>query len=312
MKILDLSFNSIKSLPDNFGNLKCLESLDLNSNKLTHLPDSLGQCIYLNSIDLASNNLNRIPATFIKLSHLKTLNLSSNQLNSTCFEPLTKLESLETLNLCSNQIQTIPDIISNFSALKELYVQANFIESIEYETSLKTVVFMDISANPISQFPAPFIEKGKFTLLKLSENQIGPKPNLEKTKDDRSGLPYYKVVENTHESSQNTASAEGTTPKKKVTFTGLASFDITISEEEKIVPRFVYHEKPITLHITRENTSMLGLSLRGGIDSIPIKGDDHGIMVHQLHVESDLYAHGVRENCKIISVILISKITINA
>jgi protein-tyrosine phosphatase len=75
---LDLSQNSLTSLPHELSFLIHLRKLVVSYNKLTELPDSLGNLSELESFDASHNAIEELPQTFIYLSNLASAALDYN------------------------------------------------------------------------------------------------------------------------------------------------------------------------------------------------------------------------------------------
>ncbi|RDX74261.1 Receptor-like protein 12, partial [Mucuna pruriens] len=81
---LDLSYNSLHSVPDGFANMISLQYLDLSHNELSGtLPYTIGQLYNLTFLSLSSNKLNGIisEAHLFNLSRLETLYVNQNSLS---------------------------------------------------------------------------------------------------------------------------------------------------------------------------------------------------------------------------------------
>eukprot|EP01088_Endostelium_zonatum_P017644 TRINITY_DN530_c1_g1_i2.p1 TRINITY_DN530_c1_g1~~TRINITY_DN530_c1_g1_i2.p1 ORF type:complete len:1951 (-),score=435.72 TRINITY_DN530_c1_g1_i2:123-5267(-) len=103
---LDLSNNSLTTLPTEIGTMKVLEKLKLMSNAIVYLPQSIGQISTLNYLDLSKNQIvtNGLPITITKLPELKYLNLSNNKLTNIPRFGLAQMPKLKKLNLKGNQL----------------------------------------------------------------------------------------------------------------------------------------------------------------------------------------------------------------
>ncbi|MDD3144803.1 MAG: leucine-rich repeat domain-containing protein [Candidatus Gracilibacteria bacterium] len=75
---LDLSDNSLTSIPVEIGNLTNLTVLYLNSNNLTTLPTQIGNLSNLTNLNLSSNQFTSIPVEIGNLSNLDQLDLGNN------------------------------------------------------------------------------------------------------------------------------------------------------------------------------------------------------------------------------------------
>jgi len=108
LKELNLAYNNISVLNDDFDNLEKLSVLSLEGN------------ILASSDDVLKGNL----FTLSKLTHLKNLNLSNNKIHRILLEEIfnifnSKLDgsehllfnSLSDIDLSNNQLQSIPDLL---------------------------------------------------------------------------------------------------------------------------------------------------------------------------------------------------------
>ncbi len=65
---IDISLNSITSVPREIENLTALESLDLSGNRLSRIPSNIGVMSGLKNLDISANRLDEIPSALTKLS----------------------------------------------------------------------------------------------------------------------------------------------------------------------------------------------------------------------------------------------------
>lgn len=81
--MLDLSYNNLRSLPDEFSHLKKLEYINVSHNIILHFPEFLQQLPALCTINLNSNNISEIHVdNFTSAQSLQELNLSDNPLSA--------------------------------------------------------------------------------------------------------------------------------------------------------------------------------------------------------------------------------------
>ena len=107
---LDLSHNSLTSLPDAFIKLTCLSCLNLRHNKFTEFPLVLCKPPVSQNIRILymmHNELTSLPSSIRKMTCLQELEISHNALP---FLPgaLGHMESLCRLSASNNQIQCLP------------------------------------------------------------------------------------------------------------------------------------------------------------------------------------------------------------
>jgi hypothetical protein len=126
--VLNLAGMNLTELPDSIGQLTNLRSLILSRNQLKTLPNSLAQLKQLKELSINLNQLTNFPDVVGELEELSHLYLGQStggiSLGSlpTCLRKLTKLIFLN----CSNcDLESLPDWLSEFSVLKELFVYNN-------------------------------------------------------------------------------------------------------------------------------------------------------------------------------------------
>ncbi|OQR69532.1 leucine-rich repeats and immunoglobulin domains protein 3-like [Tropilaelaps mercedesae] len=175
LKILRMSNNSLKSIPDGLSRLRELEELILNANEIS-LPSSLpsladnesGQASdpagapptehplphTLLALDLSSNRLEAVePLWFSHLVHLQSLNLQSNRIALIERTSLDNLTSLRTFNLSRNKLTKLPkDVFKKTTALRKIDLSRNQLSMIEGLTfqSLEQLEVLNLRRNRIS------------------------------------------------------------------------------------------------------------------------------------------------------------------
>lgn len=107
MAHLDLSFNSLETLPACIPQMCGLDALLLSRNCLSELPAALGALPSLTFLAVTHNRLRMLPPALGALSSLQRLDLSGNLLEALPPE-IGGLGSLAELNLASNQLQSLP------------------------------------------------------------------------------------------------------------------------------------------------------------------------------------------------------------
>jgi Leucine-rich repeat (LRR) protein len=121
---LDMPVNNLHGqIPQELGNLSCLQSLSFFANPIGGtIPSSLGNLSALKTLGLLQNQLTgSIPASLGNLANLTTLNLHANQLTGSIPPELGNLSALTTLQLSHNSLTgPIPASIGNLSNLQYL------------------------------------------------------------------------------------------------------------------------------------------------------------------------------------------------
>ena len=141
LKVLELSRNSLKSLPESIGALHYLQTVNLSYNELgtfpsdpsqgrnlphphalESIPHAMCQCQSLTSLDISRNQLTEIPPWFSSFAELRVLQVSHNRLRCvvrsvfpckthtfrTVTHTISMLPNLAHLDLSMNQIANLP------------------------------------------------------------------------------------------------------------------------------------------------------------------------------------------------------------
>ena len=126
----------LKELKVNGINLKRIESrilklmwlvvLDLSGNSLTTLPKSFSGLVDLRELNLSNNQFSKVPVSFFLTvsKNLQLLDLSNNQLSMVPYV-ISRLARIATLKLSNNQLKRLPSTISSLTNLKILELVGN-------------------------------------------------------------------------------------------------------------------------------------------------------------------------------------------
>lgn len=165
---LDLSYNEIKSIPDEFfESMFSLHTLNLSKNCLQAFAVTYDSAlISLTVLDLSYNALQNLLLDAGTLSNLKELHIQNNHLQTLQFNIFSSLPSLRLLNVQSNNI-SLCSMYSGLAkqrlsgeesgcvsfvdspALQYLYLADNMLSVLPAYTFYKTsLVFLDLSVNP--------------------------------------------------------------------------------------------------------------------------------------------------------------------
>jgi hypothetical protein len=135
LRVLDLSMNSISSLPSDIGSNGMLEVLSVSNNDLSALPVSLGSLRNLRVLEFEGNNIfDEFPAGDIcKAQNILIINLANNSMEGTFYDPC--LQQINPLvldltarvlwgtNMTKGLIGDVPmDLVSNWSNIDSGYV----------------------------------------------------------------------------------------------------------------------------------------------------------------------------------------------
>ena len=121
---LNWNDRGIRSLPENFGNLKVEGNLNLRYNKLTSLPESFGNLEVKGGLYLMHNQLTSLPESFGDLEVGGDLTLSFNQLTSLP-ESFTNIKVGGGLYLNRNKLTSLPESFGNIKVGRTLWLHRN-------------------------------------------------------------------------------------------------------------------------------------------------------------------------------------------
>ncbi|XP_063996252.1 transforming growth factor beta activator LRRC32 [Pogoniulus pusillus] len=165
---LDLSYNEIKSIPDDFfESMLSLHTLNLSKNCLQAFEVTYDSALVsLAVLDLSYNALQNLLLDAGTLSNLKELYVQNNHLQALQFDTFSSLPSLRLLHLQSNNI-SLCSMYSGLakqrlageqsgcvsfvdsSALQRLYLADNMLSILPAYTFYKTsLILLDLSMNP--------------------------------------------------------------------------------------------------------------------------------------------------------------------
>ncbi|NJO02532.1 MAG: leucine-rich repeat domain-containing protein [Bacteroidia bacterium] len=117
--VLDLSGQSLRTLPPGIALLIHLQKLDLSDNQLREIPPALGQLNNLQWLDLYANQLSELPGFFAHFAYLQYLDLGGNWF-SEIPEPVYSLPRLEHLYVYANKLTALSSKITQLDSLEYL------------------------------------------------------------------------------------------------------------------------------------------------------------------------------------------------
>jgi Leucine-rich repeat (LRR) protein len=191
IRVLDLSFNLISYIPNQFTNTICgaLHSLHLNHNKLSSLPiATMHLCSELQILILDNNliteNIYHLNETCS--SDLQVLSLRHNKINSLFeFVPIfNQMKNLRVLDLSYNSITILPQNAFLGTKIGRLLLSNNKLRNfeIDYETKLDfenncfgvkpSLKYFDLSHNYFSSVPIEVMSCENLIELSLTNNLI--------------------------------------------------------------------------------------------------------------------------------------------
>ncbi|KFV77509.1 Leucine-rich repeat-containing protein 2 [Struthio camelus australis] len=148
LKVLNVSFNNLKSVPPELGDCENLEKLDLSGNlEITELPFELSNLKQVTVVDVSANKFPSIPICVLRMSNLQWLDISSNNLKDLP-QDIDRLDQLQTLLLQKNKLTYLPRALVNMPKLSLLVVSGDDLVEIptavcESTTGLKFISLKD-------------------------------------------------------------------------------------------------------------------------------------------------------------------------
>jgi hypothetical protein len=145
IEILDLSYNNLSDLPENFNTLfPNLKILFLSNNNFTQIPICLKNS-KITMLSLKNNKLaflDNLPVT------LNWFMATNNKIKN--IEPLCSLKNLRKLSLSGNYIESVPDEISNLVNLELIRLSNNKIRAISGTFfRLTKMTYVALGGNPM-------------------------------------------------------------------------------------------------------------------------------------------------------------------
>ncbi|XP_067995563.1 transforming growth factor beta activator LRRC32 isoform X2 [Melanerpes formicivorus] len=164
---LDLSYNEIKSIPDDFfESMLSLHTLNLSKNCLQAFAVTYDSVLVsLTVLDLSYNALQSLLLDAGTLSNLKELYIQNNHLQTLQFDIFSSLPSLRLLNLQSNNIS----ICSMYSGLAKRRLAGEESGCVSFVDS-STLQCLYLADNMLSILPAYTFYKTSLVVLDLSMN----------------------------------------------------------------------------------------------------------------------------------------------
>ncbi|XP_063626474.1 toll-like receptor 3 [Cydia splendana] len=176
VQTIDLSYNAISSIPNNyFRQFPDLLHLDLSHNYIKSFDILTFEGItQLQKLYVSDNEITKLGVVFARFEFMKELVLDHNYLTSLEESNFDKMSKLEKLNISSNTLASIGDASFNHLVeLQELDLSNNTISTItkpifQHNTNLQS---LDISSNKITK-----IEPGSFEGKSIEDFKVHNNP----------------------------------------------------------------------------------------------------------------------------------------
>jgi len=153
LEILDLSGNSLTSLPDDLPRLHRLRIIFCSDNPFTELPEVLGRCPSLTMIGFKACQIATVPAAALP-AHLRWLILTDNRIEQLPAE-IGRCADMQKLMLSGNRLRTLPPELANCSKLELLRIASNRLPALpEWLLEMPRLAWLACAGNPFNETPA--------------------------------------------------------------------------------------------------------------------------------------------------------------
>lgn len=174
LEILDLSGNSLTSLPDDLPRLHRLRIVFCSDNQFTVLPPVLGACPELTMIGFKANRIREVPAASLP-PKLRWLVLTDNDIE-TLPDKLGDCGELQKLMLAGNRLTALPPSLAHCAKLELLRIAANRLTQLPaWLLSLPRLTWLAYAGNPFCERrELAVLEETPVAAIGWHELQVGP------------------------------------------------------------------------------------------------------------------------------------------
>jgi hypothetical protein len=152
LEVLNLSGNSLATLPDDLSRLSKLRVLFCSDNRFTQLPEVLSSCARLEMVGFKANRISEVAAAAIAPG-LRWLILTDNQIK-VLPDSIGSCVRLQKLMLAGNQLAVLPEAMGGCVGLELLRISANRFEALpEWLLQLPRLTWLAFGGNPVAASP---------------------------------------------------------------------------------------------------------------------------------------------------------------
>lgn len=168
--------NGLKSLPEEIGNLKNLQTFFVANGDLESFPESLAELTGVTDMEVYNcSKMTRFPMVIAQMPNIASINLSANPQWTDVDEGLRTVaegpagESIQIIYMNECSLTVLPKEINNMKKLGLLSVASNKISKIEsaYPDISFTQIYLD--NNQITEFPHYINENGKRQFFRIED-----------------------------------------------------------------------------------------------------------------------------------------------
>lgn len=205
MKYLDLRNKNLTLLPTNID--VNVEYLDLSFNSLTTLPDSFERYKNLKILFLSNNDFCEIPKIISKMKNLFMLSFKNNKIHTVENIP----PSVGWLILTNNKINKIVSL-GHLLNLQKLMLSGNMLNSLPFDiVKCQKMELLRLSDNLFNSVPQSIFELNNLAWISMAHNPCFPLPELNTNKlyierqnvryieqlgEGTSGIVYKSIIKN--------------------------------------------------------------------------------------------------------------------
>lgn len=148
LEVLNLSGNSLDTLPDDLHRLTRLRVLFCSDNRFTELPECLGRCAALTMVGFKANRIERVTGAALP-PLLRWLILTDNCISQLPDE-LGQRPHLQKLMLAGNRLQQLPASLGQCHRLELLRIAANQLPELpQWLLELPSLSWLAYAGNPL-------------------------------------------------------------------------------------------------------------------------------------------------------------------
>ena len=171
LEVLNLSGNSLSTLPDDLPRLGKLRVLFCYENRFTQLPEVLSSCPQLEMVGFKANSIREVADAAISPG-LRWLILTDNQI-SALPDSIGNCARLQKLMLAGNQLAVLPEAMRGCVGLELLRISANRFKALpEWLLQLPRLSWLAFGGNPVSAVPRapnPAVARLQWADIELGE-----------------------------------------------------------------------------------------------------------------------------------------------
>ncbi|MTW14465.1 protein kinase [Pseudoduganella eburnea] len=153
LEILDLSGNSLTSLPDDLPRLHRLRIIFCSDNPFNELPEVLGRCPSLTMIGFKACQITKVSAAALP-AHLRWFILTDNRIEQLPAE-IGHCTDMQKLMLSGNRLRALPLELANCSKLELLRIASNLLPELpEWLLAMPRLTWLACAGNPFNEATA--------------------------------------------------------------------------------------------------------------------------------------------------------------